>query len=285
MPGSIDERIGEVLQFMKTCGFTSVSSFLVAMCDFLGHDIKHLTGNNIWLSLRTELYCIGNPRKLGRPASDLAEVEWESQGFGSIGEVFQLAAPATTDLVEQLGGVTALTADCTARSRGHYTGGSAVGDVEDHWGLHSPAPLEKRKMISVVAMSLLGYTNSQRSNILQNIQHNNTVGAVVFLKTQQGDPWPKRLPRDKQTVSRAEQLSNLLDAHSGHQSRPYTLAPEQWWIQLEEIGDFTTHDVLAPLFESVRTNMPRNSEAMICDTLLRFAGAEMGSKDGRSGQE
>jgi len=25
----------------------------------------------------------------------------------------------------------------------------------------------------------------------KNIQHNNTVGAVIFLKTQQGDPWPK----------------------------------------------------------------------------------------------
>jgi hypothetical protein len=89
----------------------------------------------------------------------------------------------------------------------------------------------------------------------KNIQHNNTVGAVVFLKTQQGDPWPKQLPRDKQTVSRAEQLPNLLDAHLGDQSRPYTLAPEQWWTRLEEIGDFTTHDVLAPLFESVRTYM------------------------------
>ena len=100
----------------------------------------------------------------------------------------------------------------------------------------------------------------------KNIQLNNTEGAVVFLKTQQGDPWPKRLPRDKQTVSRAEQLPNLLDAHSGDQSRPYTLAPEQWWIRLEEIGDFTTHDVLAPLFESVRTYTPRISKAMIRDT-------------------
>jgi hypothetical protein len=119
----------------------------------------------------------------------------------------------------------------------------------------------------------------------KNIQHNNTVGAVVFLKTQQGDPWPKQLPQDKQTVSRAEQLPNLLDAHSGDQSRSYTLAPEQWWIRLEEIGDFTTHDALAPLFESVHTNMPRISEPMICDTLWSFAGAEIGLKEGRSGQE
>jgi len=130
------------------------------------------------------------------------------------------------------------------------------------------------------------YSKAQDERIHnKNIQHNNTVGTVVFLKTQQGDPWPKRLPQDKQTVSRAEQLPNLLDAHSGDQSRPYTLAPEQWWIRLEEIGDFTTHVVLAPLFESVRTYMPRISEAMICDTLWSFAGAEMGSKDGRSGQE
>ena len=89
-----------------------------------------------------------------------------------------------------------------------------------------------------------------------NIQHNNTMGTVVFLKTQQGDPWPKRLPQDKQPVSRAQQLPNLLDAHSGDKSRPYTLAPEQWWIRLEEIGDCTAHDVLAPLFESVRRYMP-----------------------------
>jgi len=69
--------------------------------------------------------------------------------------------------VEQLCGVTAVTADCPARSRGCYTGGSAVGDAEDHWGLDSSAQLEKRKMISVVAMSLLGYANSQSANILQ----------------------------------------------------------------------------------------------------------------------
>jgi len=69
--------------------------------------------------------------------------------------------------VEQLCGVTAVTADYPARSRGHYTGGSAVGDVEDHWGLDSPAPLEKRKMISVVAMSFLSYANSQHANIVQ----------------------------------------------------------------------------------------------------------------------
>jgi len=69
--------------------------------------------------------------------------------------------------VEQLCGVTAVTADCPAHSREHYTGSSAVGDAEDHWGLDSPALLEQRKMISVIAMSLLGYANSQRANILQ----------------------------------------------------------------------------------------------------------------------
>jgi len=111
------------------------------------------------------------------------------------------------------------------------------------------------------------------------------MGAVVFLKTQQGDPWPKRLPQDKQTVSRAEQLSNLLHAHSEDESRPYTPAPEQWWIRLQEIGDFKTHDVLAPLFESVRTCMSRISKAIICDRLWSFGGAKIGSKDCRSGQE
>jgi len=69
--------------------------------------------------------------------------------------------------VEQLCGITAVTADCPALSRGRYTGSSAVGDGEDHWGLDSPTPLEKRKMKPVVAMSLLGYANSQRANILQ----------------------------------------------------------------------------------------------------------------------
>jgi hypothetical protein len=206
MRGSINERIREVLQFMKTRGFTSVSSFLVAMCDSRAHDIKHLTGIMLgsrgvftelveslfaadnatalfkltydshmcilarkvtFDKLRTELDCIGKHRELRRPASDFAEVDWESLDFGSIGEAFRRAAPATTELVEQLCGVTAVTADCPARSRGRYTGGSAVGDAEDHWGLDSPAPLEKRKMISVVAMSLLGYANSQRANILQ----------------------------------------------------------------------------------------------------------------------
>jgi len=69
--------------------------------------------------------------------------------------------------VEQFCGVTAITADCPTRSRGRYTGSSAVGDAEDHWGLDSSAALEERKMISVVAMSLLGYANSQHANILQ----------------------------------------------------------------------------------------------------------------------
>jgi len=116
----------------------------------------------------------------------------------------------------------------------------------------------------------------------KNIQLINTVGAVAFLMMQQGDLWPKWLPQDKQTVSQAKQHSNLLDAHSRDQSRPYTLAPEKWWIRLEEIGDFTTHVVLAPLFESVRTYMPRISEAMICDVLWICAGAKISSKDDQS---
>jgi len=70
-------------------------------------------------------------------------------------------------LVEPLYWVTAITADCPAHSRGCYTSSSAVGDSEDNWGLDSPVLLDKRKMISVVAMSLLGYANSQRANILQ----------------------------------------------------------------------------------------------------------------------
>jgi len=44
MRKSIKERIWEVLQCMKTRGFTSVSSFLVAMCDSWAHHIKHLSG-------------------------------------------------------------------------------------------------------------------------------------------------------------------------------------------------------------------------------------------------
>jgi len=117
--------------------------------------------------LRTELECIGKHRELRRPASDFAQVDWQSLDFGSIGEAFRRAAPPSTELVEHSFRVTAVTADCPARSRGRYTGGSAVGDAEDHWWLDSSALLEKRKMISVVAMSLLGYANSQRANILQ----------------------------------------------------------------------------------------------------------------------
>jgi hypothetical protein len=117
--------------------------------------------------LRTELNCIGKHRNLQHPASHFADVDWERLVFGSIGEAFQRAALATTELVEQLFMVTTVTADCATRSRGRYTRGSAVGDGEDHWGLDSPAPLEKRKMISVDAMSLLGYSNSQGANIVQ----------------------------------------------------------------------------------------------------------------------
>jgi len=206
MRGGINKRIREVLQFMKTRGITSVSSFLVAMCDSREHNIKHLTGIMLAFQgvftelveslfaadnatalfkltydsemcilarkvtfdkLRPELNCISKHHELRHPASHFAEVIWENLDVGSIGEAFRRAAPATTELVEQLCGVSAVTADCPAHSRGCYTGGSAVGDMEDHWGLDSPAPLEKRKMISVVAMSLLGYANSQRANILQ----------------------------------------------------------------------------------------------------------------------
>jgi len=138
MRGSINERIRQVLQFMKMHGFTSVSSFLVAMCDSRVHDIKHLTGmmlgsrgvftqlveslfaadNTTALykltfdshmcilarkvtfdKLRTELDCIGKHHELRLPASDFAEVDWECLDFGSIGEAFWQAAPATTELV------------------------------------------------------------------------------------------------------------------------------------------------------------------------------------------
>jgi len=119
----------------------------------------------------------------------------------------------------------------------------------------------------------------------RNIQLSNTVGTVVILKTQQGDPWPKWLPQDKETVSRAEQFLNLLDTHPGVESHPYTLAPELLWIRLEQFGDFTSHDVLAPLFESVLKYIPRISEAMMCNTWWGFTGAELGSNDGQSGQE
>jgi len=128
MRGSINERTWEVLQFMKTCGFTSVSSFLVAMCDCSAHDIKHLTGIMLgsrgvfpelveslfaagntkalfklpydshmgilarkvtFDKLRTELDCIGKHHKLQRAASHFAEVNWERLDFGSIGEAFR----------------------------------------------------------------------------------------------------------------------------------------------------------------------------------------------------
>jgi hypothetical protein len=44
MRGSINETIWEVLQVLKTCGFTSVSSILVALCDSREHDTKYVTG-------------------------------------------------------------------------------------------------------------------------------------------------------------------------------------------------------------------------------------------------
>ena len=178
----------------------------MAMCESRAHDIKHLTGSMLgpwgvftelveslfagdnatalfelmydshmcilarkvtFYKLRTKPDCIRKHRELRCPASDFLEVDWESLDCGCIGEAFRRAAPAITELVEQLCGVTAGTADCPARCRGRDTGGSAVGDPEDHWGLDSPAPLEKRKMILVVAMSLLGFANSQHANILQ----------------------------------------------------------------------------------------------------------------------
>ncbi|KAF8247092.1 hypothetical protein K440DRAFT_644270 [Wilcoxina mikolae CBS 423.85] len=117
----------------------------------------------------------------------------------------------------------------------------------------------------------------------KNIQHNNTIGAVVFLKTQQGGAWPKRLAHNQQSLFRSEPLSNLLDVRSGEQSKPYNLPPEQWWIGIEEIGYFTSHDVLAPLFESVRAYMPHISEAMVCDTLWRFSSDYITSTKRRGG--
>jgi len=112
--GRINERIRTVLRFMKTRGFTSVSSFLVAMCDSWAHNIKHLTGIMLGLwgaftelveslpeagnatalfkltydshmcilarkvmfnKLWTELDWISKHPKLRRPASDFAEVD------------------------------------------------------------------------------------------------------------------------------------------------------------------------------------------------------------------
>ena len=108
---------------MKTRGFTSVSSFVVAMCDSWAHDINHLTGimlrsrgvftelvespfaagnatalfkltydSHICIlarkvtfdKLRTELDCIGKQRELRRTESGLAAVNWESLDFESI---------------------------------------------------------------------------------------------------------------------------------------------------------------------------------------------------------
>jgi len=141
MPGSINHRIQKVLLFMMMHSFMSVSSFLVAMCDSPAQDTKHLTGIMLgswgvftelveslfavdnatafcklmydshmcivarkvtFDKLQTKVHCISEDCELRHPASDLAEVHWESLDFGSIGEVFQRAAPATTELVEQV---------------------------------------------------------------------------------------------------------------------------------------------------------------------------------------
>jgi len=70
------------------------------------------------------------------------------------------------------------------------------------------------------------YTKVQHERMHnRNIQYNNTVGAVVFLQTQQGDPWRKQLPQDKQTVFRAEQLPNLINAHIGGSITPIYSGP------------------------------------------------------------
>jgi hypothetical protein len=116
--------------------------------------------------LQTELDRIGEHNEHHRLSSDFAEVSSESPDLGRIGGVFRRAASGITELVEQLCGVTAVTADCPDRSRGLYTGGSGVGDVKDCWGLDSPAPSENRNMILVVASSLLSYVNSHCAKLL-----------------------------------------------------------------------------------------------------------------------
>ncbi|KAF8247293.1 hypothetical protein K440DRAFT_643938 [Wilcoxina mikolae CBS 423.85] len=224
---TINERILEVLQFMKTCGFTSPSNFLRAMCESREPDIKQITGlmlgshgvfselvdklfashdaasifqltyespmcqlalRVILKKLTNELNQIGGHRKVRHPASDFAEVDWESLNFERIGKAYRKAVPATST---------------------------------HHLGLFSPIPPNKKKIMSVVVMSLLGFAWSQRANLL--------------------------------------------------------LVMSIWWISIEEIGHFTSHNVLAPLLESVRAYMPRISEAMVCETLWRFSSDYMTS--------
>ncbi|KAF8244904.1 hypothetical protein K440DRAFT_646675 [Wilcoxina mikolae CBS 423.85] len=308
--------------------------------------------------LTDELNQIGRHRQVRHPASDFAEVDWESLNFERIGEAYRKAVLATSELIEALYGIPRLVHGV------HCTDSDESLQGTDHLGLCSPILPDKKKIMSVVVMSLLGFAWSQRANLLQvmsittlgfylfasrvpkrviivlqrlglscsyspivnileiaeqgeiektrrrvrdepfmllydnfniykkvqderihdkNIQHNNTIGAVVFLKTQQGGAWPQRLAQNQQSLFRSEPLSNLLDVHSGEQSKPYNLPPEQWWIGIEEIGHFTSHDVLALLFDSVRTYILCISEAMVCDTLWRFLSDYMTSTKRRGG--
>ncbi|KAF8251455.1 hypothetical protein K440DRAFT_637979 [Wilcoxina mikolae CBS 423.85] len=357
--------------FMKTRGFTSPLNFLHAMCESREPDIKQITdimlGSRgifselvdkpfashdavsifqltyespmcqlalrvILKKLTDELNQIGwhRRREVQRPASYFVEVDWESLNFERIGKAYRKAVPATSELIEALCRIPRLVHGV------HCTDSDESLQGTDHLGLCSPIPPDKKKIMSVVVMSLLRFAWSQRANLLQvmsittlgfylfpsrvpkriiivlqrlglscsyspivnilemaaqgelektrrrvrdepfmllydnfniykkiqnervhnkNIQYNNTIGAVVFLKTQQGGAWPKRLAQNQQSLFRSEPLSNLLD----------------WWIGIEEIGHFTPHDVLALLFESARTYMPRISEGMYQQAAVGYA--------------
>ncbi|KAF8243564.1 hypothetical protein K440DRAFT_637227 [Wilcoxina mikolae CBS 423.85] len=197
---TINERILEVLQFMKTHGCTSPSNFLRAMCTSREPDIKQITcimlgSRGVFLELVDKLFAshdaasifqltyespmcqlalrvilkkltdklnqISRHREVRRPASNFAEVDWESLNFERIGEAYRKAVPATSELIEALCGIPRLVHGV------HCTDSDKSLQGTDHLGLYSPIPPDKKKIMSVVVMSLLGFAWSQRANLLQ----------------------------------------------------------------------------------------------------------------------
>ncbi|KAF8244700.1 hypothetical protein K440DRAFT_635918 [Wilcoxina mikolae CBS 423.85] len=197
---TINERILEILQFMKTRGFTSPSNFLRAMCESWEPDINQITGimlgsrsvfselvdkpfashdaasifqltyespmcqlalRVILKKLTDELNQIGRHREVWRLASDFAEVDWESLNFERIGEAYRKAVPATSELIAALCGIPRLVHGV------HCTDSDESLQGTDHLGLCSPIPPDKKKIMSVVVMTLLGFAWSQRANHLQ----------------------------------------------------------------------------------------------------------------------
>ncbi|KAF8242622.1 hypothetical protein K440DRAFT_638635 [Wilcoxina mikolae CBS 423.85] len=234
---TINERILEVLQFMKRRGFTTPSKFLHAMS--LRVILKKLTD---------ELNQFGRHREVRHPASDFAEVDWESLDFERIGEAYRKAVPATSNVSDDIGLLSIRLAGAEAHD------------------------------YSVAATRLIVFIQYNREHF-----GDGSAGVVVFEKPQQGSAWPKKLAHNQQSLFRSEPLLNLLDVCSGEQSKPVNLPPQQWWIGMEEIVHFTCHDVLAPLFESVWVYMPRISELIVYDTLWRLLSDYMTSTNGCRG--